>query len=119
MRWLKKAREKKTDESCNCRNENKCPKKEGNCKTESVIYEASASKKMKPKYAANQIKKNTSSYNTIIYCRPENKNYIQYINSAELSTLIHKLKQEDSKYNLRLWKKWLGLNQTKKRADST
>ena len=33
------------DESCNCRNQATCPLKGGNCRTESVIYEATVSTK--------------------------------------------------------------------------
>ena len=36
-------KEKITDESCNCRNKNKCPLKSNNCRAENVIYEATVS----------------------------------------------------------------------------
>ena len=39
----------------------------------------------------------------IINCKPENKNYNQYINSTELSKLIQKLKQKNTDYDLS-WK---------------
>ena len=38
-------KEKITDETCNCREKNKCPQKGGNCRTENVIYEALVSTK--------------------------------------------------------------------------
>ncbi len=99
--------EKTTDESCNCRNKNKCPLKGGNCRTESVIYEAAVNTNNETKtyigLTANQIKKRISTHNTTINCNPENKNYNQYVNSTELSKLIHTLKQNGSNYNLS-WK---------------
>ena len=38
-------KEKITNETCNCRDKNKCPLKGDNCRTENVIYEASIGKK--------------------------------------------------------------------------
>ena len=49
------------NESCNCRNQDTCPLKGGNCRTESVIYEATVRTKNDSKryigLTANQIKK--------------------------------------------------------------
>ena len=100
-------KDKTTDESCNCRNKNNCPLNGGNCRTESVIYKATVNTKNETKtyigLTANQIKKRIAAHNTTINCKPENKNYKQYVNSTELSKLTHKLKQEGVDYNLS-WK---------------
>jgi len=95
------------EESCNCRNKNTCPLKGGNCRTQSVIYEATVRTKNDTKkyigLTANQIKKRIATHKTTINCKPENKNYDQYVNSTEFSKLIHKLKQEKTDYDLS-WK---------------
>ena len=100
-------KEKITDETCNCRDKNKCPLKGGNCRTENVIYEASVSAKNETKtyigITANQLKKRISTHNTTINCKPDNRNYNKYVNSTELSKLIHKLKNEGEDYKLN-WK---------------
>ena len=49
-------KEKVINETCNCRDKNKCPLKGGNCKTENVIYEASVRAKNETKTNALNVK---------------------------------------------------------------
>ena len=45
-------------------------------------------------------KKRIAAQNTAINCKPENKNYHQYINSTELPKSVHKLKQTIADHDL-------------------
>ena len=106
-RKLTNKKTEKPNESCNCKKIDTCPLKGGNCRTESVIYEASVKTKDDTKkyigLTANKIKQRIASHKTTINVKPENKNYNQYVNSTELSKLIHKLKRENTDYELS-WK---------------
>ena len=72
-------KDKITDESCNCRDKNKCPLKGNNCRAENVIHQALVSIKIETKkyigLTANQIKKRISTHNTPINCKPSNRIY--------------------------------------------
>ena len=84
------------NESCNCRIQATCPLKVGNCRTESIIYEVTVSTKMVLKIYWIVCQPNKIT----IKCKPENINYIKYINSTELLKLIHKINQENTDYDL-------------------
>ena len=60
--------------------------------------------KMIPKntldWLPTNLKKRIAAHKITINCKPENKNYNQYINSTELFKFIHKLKQENTDYDL-------------------
>lgn len=92
------------DETCNCRNKEKCPLKGGNCRAKNVIYQATVKTDNATKsyigLSANQFKKRVATHRTTINSNPEDRNYIQYKQATELSKYIHTLKNENKNYEL-------------------
>ena len=92
------------DETCNCKNKEKCPLKGGNCRAKNVIYKATIKTSNETKsyigLSANKLKKRIATHRTTINSKPEDCNYLQYKQATELSKYIHKLKNENKNYEL-------------------
>ena len=92
------------DETCNCRDKEKCPLKGGLCRAKNVIYQATIKTSNESKsyigLSANPLKRRVAVHRTTINSKPEDRNYLQYKQATELSKYIHKLKSENKKYEI-------------------
>ena len=92
------------DETCNCRDKEKCPLKGGMCRAKNVIYQATIKTSNESKsyigLSANPLKRRVATHRTTINSKPEDCNYLQYKQATELSKYIHKLKSENKKYEI-------------------
>ena len=93
------------------------PPEEGEGRAENVINQVTiktdSSSKIYIGIGVNQLKKRIAIFNTTINSKPNDRNYFQYKQAAELSKLTHKLKNENKNYKLtwKIIKKLINLNQ--------
>ena len=79
-----------------------CPVEEGECRAENVFYKATIKTDNLSKIYfglnASKLKNRTVTHNTTINSKSNDKNYLQYKDTIELSKLTHKLKKGNKNY---------------------